>query len=217
MPFAGHVFTAESHWIYKKGEKKDERTLYSWQLWCQPQQSIILGNQHALLLNLAASQLTRKSHRFGQGHKHGDWCALYPQPQLGPYGSAGNTSVWDTQRLQQSKNVHEKKYSGKIDHTFLIIIPIIIIAKLQRFKTLLSHPSQNSPFSSGGVGNSINSGRAHRESWSLKIKIPQRNKAPHPSTVPPKCNTYTPCAHLSYYFNCTAWRVRFTVITNVLS
>ena len=79
-----------------------------------PSKALYLGNQHALLLSLAASQLTRKSSCSGQGHRTRAGVPFFLQPQLELHCSAGSMCVRNAQRLQHSKNVHQKLYSDMI-------------------------------------------------------------------------------------------------------
>lgn len=90
-----------------------------------PSKALYLGNQHALLLSLAASQLTRKSSCSGQGHRtragmpslcSPSWnCTA--QQEACVYGMHKGFSI--------VKNVHQKKYSDMI--AFSLSLPALLL------------------------------------------------------------------------------------------
>lgn len=79
-----------------------------------PSKALYLGNQHAFLLSLAASQLTRKSSCSGQGHRTRAGVPFSLQPQLEPHCSAEACVYGMHKGFSIVKNAHQKLYSDTI-------------------------------------------------------------------------------------------------------
>lgn len=114
---------------------------------------------------------------LGQGHKHRCQQALSQLPLLELQCSARDVSVWDTQRLQQSKSVHKRRY---------LVWQIAFFLSLYNFKgsnsTKLAHPNKNpSPYTQE---RGVNLRRPHHESWKPKNCAIQKEKKQH---IHPQC------------------------------
>ena len=166
----------KTHRMSKKREKRDERGLHYWQLWFQLQQNITFGNQHVLVLSLAASQLTRKSHCSGQVGKRRGWCAFSPRPQLEPHTAQQDAHLRGVPRGFRKvnylwKEVHRHKRSH---------FPCLCHHHHHHHHNcknsnimLVTSPKKQTSFLKG---RRVNSRRAQHQSWMLRIDTPLQIK-----------------------------------------